>query len=573
MASLDFSTREGRKAQGKLLQLAAEEAGLSLETLARQIGCSRALIYQYVSGATLAQPDRIQQVAEITGKPLLYFYGGDATPDNLEERLQALQHLLAAQLGPPDLQGALSSCEQLIALARQAGNARMEAATRLRLAAILLQQGEPARTLAALDLVIPFLRQHGLDARLPAAEQNRGHALLALGRVEEADTCFQRVVDSGDWTARWQGYISLAAVAEHQGQYGRALERLDQAQAMETTAPDPRAAQYLRLYAAGNLANIHLACGDFAMATQEAEQAAELAVQLANRDQYIEAQLTLGVCQRYRGALGHSRLTLESAARWARLAEDKGREALAWAEQAATLTEAGRYDDARVLAKDALQQGIATGTRRAELAAHLALTASYGRANLPQEARYHAAQAWEISTLLGQPYAQAAALIALGDAALARADADEARKAYEPAFDLAESLGARLPALQASLGLAHIGGRDAVESSDLLNRAREVDTPLLRWPALLQAALTAEATGDLPAAEAACAEAITILHGLREALAHEPDGDTYLEYRLAWEPYLRLSRLHRLRGESARAAEVIASAEWPPLEALEEHAV
>jgi tetratricopeptide (TPR) repeat protein len=572
MGVLDFTTREGRKGQGKLIQQAAEEAGLSLEALARRIGCSRALIYQYVSGATLAQPDRIQQIAEITGKSLLFFYGGEATPDNLDERLQALQQLLAAQVSPPDLKGALSSCEQMIALARQAGDARVEAGARLRLAAILLQQGEPARALAALDLVIPFLRQHGLEARLPAAEQNRGHALLALGRVEEAEACFLRVVAGGEWTARWQGYISLAAVAEQQGHYDRALERLDQALALETSAPDPRAAQVLRLYAAGNLANIHLACGDAATAAAEAAQAGELAVQSANRDQYIESLLTLGVCQRAAGALGASRATLAAAARWARLAEDKGREALAWAESAATLVEAGRYDDARVLAKDALQQGIATGARRAELAAHLALTGSYGRADLPQEARYHAAQAWEISTLLAHPYAQAQALIALGDAALARGDAAEAHIAYDPAFDLAESLGARLPALQAALGLAAAAPEASrLDADELLARAREVDCPLLAWPALLRAGM--QAGDDLDAAEGCFTEAIAVLGALRAGLAGEPDGDTYLEYRLAWEPYLRLADLYRLRGDDARAVETLAGAEWPPLDALEADAV
>ena len=99
--TIDFTTREGRRAQGRLIQQAAEEAGLSLEALAREIECSRALIYQYVSGATLAQPDRIQLIAQRTGKPLLYFYGGDATPDNLLERVQGLLTLLTAQLAPP----------------------------------------------------------------------------------------------------------------------------------------------------------------------------------------------------------------------------------------------------------------------------------------------------------------------------------------------------------------------------------------------------------------------------------------------------------------------------------------
>ncbi len=571
MTAMDFSTREGRKEQGTLIQRAAEDAGLSLEGLARQIGCSRALIYQYVSGATLAQPDRIQQIAALTGKPLIYFYGGDAVPDNLGERLHGLRHLLTAQLTPPDLPGALSSCEQILALARQAGDARLEVSTRLRLATVLLQQGEPARALAALDIAIPVLCQHGLDACLPAAEQNRGHALLALGRVEEAELCFQRVVETGEWVARWQGYVSLAAVAEHRGQYARALAWLDQALALEAAAPDPRAALLPRLYVAGNVANVQLACGDFARAARAAEQAGELAVQAANRDQYAESLLTLGVCRRESGTLGAARATLEGAARWARLADDRGREAMAWAELAATLVEMGRYDAARALAKDALRQGIATGTRRAELTAHLALTAAYDRAGLPQDARYHAAQAWEISTLLGQPYAQAVALIALGDAALARAEWEEARTAYAPAFDLAESLGARLPALRAALGLAALDDA-GVTIADLLTRARDLGAPRWLWATLLRAGQRAEAD-DLDAAEGCYADAIAVIRTLRASLADEVGGDTYLEYQLAWEPYLRLARVCRLRGDSARAQAVIAGAAWPPLDALEAQAL
>ena len=187
---IDFTTREGRRAQGRLIQQAAEEAGLSLETLAREIGCSRALIYQYVSGATLAQPDRIQQIAERTGKPLLYFSGGEAVPGDLLDRLLSLQALLDAQLGPADLENAISTAEQVIALARQAGDARAEAGARLRLISALLQRGETARALTVLKQTTPLLVQHGLSGHLRVAEQNRGHALLALGQVSEAEACF-----------------------------------------------------------------------------------------------------------------------------------------------------------------------------------------------------------------------------------------------------------------------------------------------------------------------------------------------------------------------------------------------
>src|SRR5438477_12232990 len=75
---MDLSTRQGRREQGQLIQKAVEKAGLSVEELANRIGCSRALIYQYLSGTTLAQPDRLQQISQETGVSLAHFYGAFA---------------------------------------------------------------------------------------------------------------------------------------------------------------------------------------------------------------------------------------------------------------------------------------------------------------------------------------------------------------------------------------------------------------------------------------------------------------------------------------------------------------
>src|SRR5215813_8159261 len=79
---MDLSTRQGRREQGQLIQKAVERAGLSVEELANRIGCSRALIYQYLSGTTLAQPDRLQQIAVEVAVPLAYFYSGELPEDS-----------------------------------------------------------------------------------------------------------------------------------------------------------------------------------------------------------------------------------------------------------------------------------------------------------------------------------------------------------------------------------------------------------------------------------------------------------------------------------------------------------
>lgn len=563
---IDFSTREGRKQQGQLIQQAAEAVGLSLEALAREIGCSRALIYQYVSGTTLAQPDRIQQIALRTGKPLAFFYGGDDTvPLSVSERLDGLQQLLAAQVAPPDAGAALATTEQIVTLARQAGDLHAEANARLRQVNLLMHRGEMVRALQAIEQSLPFFQAQQFSAHLRAAEQNRGHTLFALGRIDEAEACFTRLTEQGEWEARWQGLVSLAGIAEHRGDYRKALERLGEALTLKDVAPTPRAGEILHLYVCGNLANVHLACGDLRAAVEDAQAAIDLALQQGNRDQYLEAMLTIGVCRRWEGALPASRRQLEGAARWARLSDDRGREALAAAELGRTLVAMGRLDEGRAHGREALQQAIATGARRAELAAQLALSESYLGEGVGAEARYHAAQARELSEFLDQRAAQAEALAALGEACLLLSREREAREAFAAAAAFAEEIGARLLALRAAIPLAVLDG--AADPAALLDQARALEAPPVSWAAWLAAARIARARGDADAAIGACRRAIEIVAALRASLADEPAGDTWLESRPAWEPYLELAALLRGQGRTEDLAALLAAVDWPPLAA------
>src|SRR5438034_11085460 len=88
---MDLSTRQGRREQGLLIQKAVERANLSAEELANRVGCSRALIYQYLSGTTLAQPDRLQQIASVTGVPLVFFFGAEPSEAKVRKKGAAAQ--------------------------------------------------------------------------------------------------------------------------------------------------------------------------------------------------------------------------------------------------------------------------------------------------------------------------------------------------------------------------------------------------------------------------------------------------------------------------------------------------
>src|SRR5690348_9906457 len=99
---MDLSTRQGRREQGQRIQAAVERTGLSIEELAGRIGCSRALIYQYLSGTTLAQPDRLQQIAAECGVSLAYFYSeaADRTPPSSVAAETVAPALSSVPVGP-----------------------------------------------------------------------------------------------------------------------------------------------------------------------------------------------------------------------------------------------------------------------------------------------------------------------------------------------------------------------------------------------------------------------------------------------------------------------------------------
>ena len=563
---IDFTTREGRRVQGQLIQQACEQAGYTLEALAREIECSRALLYQYVSGVTLAQPDRLQQIARRTGKTLAYFYSGiDGAPVTAGERIAILQTVLAAQAGPPDLPAALSTCEQLVVLARKDGNVRAEATARVKQMGLLLQRGEYEHALGCAEQSLPFFLEHNLTAHQRAAEQNRGHALLVMGRIDEAEASFHQVVAFGDWESRWHGLVSLAGVAEHRGEYRRALALLDEALGLQDMAPQARAAQTLELYVRGNMANVQLACGDIGLAAEEARRAYDLALELANRDQSLEAMLTLGVCLRRQGQFAESRDQLEQAARLARLSADQGRETLALAELARTLCDAGRFAESRRTAKTALQQAIALGSRRGELAAQLALADEGRQAGRLKEARYHAVQAVELTELVHQPAARADALVMLGLTAAALDQRTEAANTLSQAAELAESLGARVFLVLAQAALAILG--EPVDGQALLAHARGINTPPLLWRGLLAAGIRHESSGDVPAAETAYREAIEVIGRLRGALRTDPAGDSLLEGPEIQQPYLNLAQSYYRRRANAEFDALQAGVDWPPLAA------
>src|SRR3569833_1455711 len=243
---MDLSTREGRRVLGDRIKRAAKDAGLSLDDLAVRIGCSRALIYQYASGASLAQPDRLQQIAEVVGRSLSSFFEDsdavfDATSTDSadasapvdippRDRLGFLRELVDAHSSSPDWRRVADTCQQLVTLLHEESPSE-EIARYLTIhgnSLIRLQEFGNAKN--KLEEAGEMYRELGMMSESLDCLQSIGGADIHLGRAVQAMAAFRRVAEGTDWRHRWQGPLSIGAVQEMQGDYNAASESLLRAQ-------------------------------------------------------------------------------------------------------------------------------------------------------------------------------------------------------------------------------------------------------------------------------------------------------------------------------------------------------
>lgn len=493
---MDLSTRTGRREQGQRIQQAVERAGISIEELAGRIGCSRALIYQYLSGSTLAQPDRLQQIAAHCGVPLTYFYSEvpneglrdaaqaadssiltNATPvpdaeatstpapdvsptsaptltpqdvtTRLNEGLRSLQELADAQESPPDYRAVASTCERILSLASQIGDTATQARAQLDLGIALNKIGDFPRAVEALNRAVALSAETSNAPRELSARQSLGKALLMMGRTEEAREQFQRITDSDDFDARWRGLLSLGSIHEQKGEYAQAMQRFEEAailleEGQANRAADAQDIAVGLLYVNTNRRNVYLAGGDLAEARRLAEKCLSDAEALGNADQNLAARLDLGWCDLYAGQWAQAQSGLTTMLQLARFVGDLRRETMARIALGILQAAAGDFDAAIDNGKDALAFALSRGDRLGELYAHLALTDAYsGASGRRGEARYHATQALNVTTSTNYARSEVECRLRFARLFALSGDTGGLREAASRALVLARNLGAR----------------------------------------------------------------------------------------------------------------------------------
>ncbi len=575
---MDLSTRDGRRAQGKLIQAAAKEANLSAEDVARIAGCSRALIYQYYSGATLVQTDRLQKIARALGRSMAHFFGEEGVPPvreaerdqtpkppepqpagvqepqagprsiprdidapNLATVLEDLEQLARAQSGGPDPHGLLATCQRIIALSRLAGDRKAEADALFRCG---LAQAELGRHAEAVD---PLTRARELYALLGDASsamharQALGASHHALGRFDEAAAEFVRVASGVDWECRWRGRIGLAALHEQSGEFDRALEDLAGVLADLDDAPNPESAETARCFAVANQGNVYLGLGEYASALEAAEECERSADLLGLGHQRVEALVNAGMALTALGELGRGRRTLDLARSLARALASESHGVVCRAVLAWNAAEAGRFEEALGLAREAARDAARGADDRTKALAQWMLARVCDHAGKAEESRFHAEEAVR---LLEASHLTAAALEA-------RALLDEDLTGVA---DRARERGVRPAEMEACL---RQGAPNALERALALANAMGRRDGRIR---ALAALATVEAGSD--AERGRVREAVAEIEALRAS--ETPEMEAVLE-----DP-LRLAVCRRwlallLAADAGAAEEWLDATAWPPL--------
>jgi tetratricopeptide (TPR) repeat protein len=580
---MDLSTRQGRKEQGSLLQHAVERAGISVEELAQRVGCSRALIYQYLSGTTLAQPDRLQRIAEITHVPLAYFYGaplepaGSAKPSKeppqqrIQERLEQLEELARAQEAPADWAALASTSDRIVSLAAQLEDRPAQARALVRIGKSAIRRGEFSRALDSLERAALLFTDLADADGLADARQALGSAYLSLGRTRDAREQFDHVVKSSKWDFRWRGAVSLAAVLEQQGDHRAAMEWCDEAASILDERNDPTEVSRGMLYVNGNRVNLFLACGDFLSAEPLARWCAENAEGLGNSDQHLEARLNLALCDLWRGRWVQAEAMLTSTIPLARFTGDKSREAMGRALLGSVLARLGRFDAATEQAKDALSASLSQGDRRTEHFAQAALAEAYAGARRETEARYHANQALAVAGALRLSLYETEARLLLAEVCQYAQSYDEAEEQIHRALRSAEEIGAQHLEAEAYrlLAAAELRHGHTTTAFDYALRAQKQAAELQLQPMVLKCW---EILGHIHAAQGETSQAVDAFRhaiegwtAVRTACIEAGHEDTLLEDPARLDAWRSCLKLLYDTGRNQEAERLLEQSAWPPL--------
>ncbi|MFO7947127.1 MAG: hypothetical protein R6V19_09945 [Armatimonadota bacterium] len=466
---MDLRTAEGKQQLGKRIHSAIAAAGYdSLSAFADELGCSRALIYQYVNGEVLVQLDRLQTIADLTDRSLEFFFTGDDSQRKLAQQVEeaqeearslktrlaeeqtervqqagshrqalidTLQRLAQSQREAGDVPGMLETCTRWLELAENADDSAASTRARLQLGHAWYRSGDYERAETRLREVLSAEENSEQKTVFASARQELVRVLQARGDIAGARSQAQIVADEESWWSQWSGRISLAALAEQSGDLETAGKLLDEVSDIVESAdqPAPRIA-VARTYITANRCNLALTRGRLQEAIECARRLQSLAAEAGAIEQVREAGLNLGIAMMRAGQMAEAAEHLQRIQDWAEVSGDDRLLALVTVFKSEHARHGGDTETSRALALEAVE--LAGDMARTDVLPWALLNAGYDYLNTEQisDARYHFQRCAKTATELGLHKPQLAAQMHL-----AALDGD--REGLQKALQEAEETG------------------------------------------------------------------------------------------------------------------------------------
>lgn len=341
------------------------EAGLTLKELGDRMGVSRPTIYAYASGTLRVSRRRLEQIAQILGKDVKYFLNENY--DDNPNRFSDAVSIIDALLSPPDPVKAGTVALEWIARTDSDEGDAVRGEFQRRAGNALMLQGNYVEAVAHLTEARALFGAANETERAAACSQSLGYCLINIGRLSAARGAFEESLRDAEPKDQWKGRVSLAALAEREGEFDQASADLAD---LSETVEDGSIAQ---TYVLANQAALMCAQMIWPEVLEPAQQALALASRHQLLDQRIEMMGLCGYALLGMGREGEASGVLLRATDLATGAKDHARQVwldVAWGR---LFIRIGEFADARMKLNLSLAQATRSQYRRSVNGALLAL--------------------------------------------------------------------------------------------------------------------------------------------------------------------------------------------------------
>lgn len=345
---------------GRRLREAAQDAGMTLRELGDKMGVSRPTIYAYASGALRMNERRIQQVAQITGRPVGFFEPRNV--EDLDPRSSMIQSfkLIDALLAPPSPTKATQAAQEALESNKEAETPAIRAELQRRLGNSLTQTGDYVGAVRQLEAALVTFANEGNSEKQAQCLQTLGVCYLSLGQVEPARRSFEDALTHHERPTKWKAQVALAALSERIGDFEAAEQQLS------LLLDDPSLDDIALTYVRANYASIVCARGRWKSGFAQTETALQSAFAAGLNDQVAELLIQSAMSLAWLGRLEEATMMVVRARDVSFTLKDEARGTLADIAQAHLLYGFGRKETARDAVSSAYARAMAGQYRRSE---------------------------------------------------------------------------------------------------------------------------------------------------------------------------------------------------------------